>query len=182
MSDKLKQTIKREVKLLFQLKQTERLWHIPVLASLCTGLPLLLGYYINRIDYGVLACLGGLLILYLPSTKLESRMLTLLFCAFGFILRLTIDVVFSFNPYFSAVILGLFAFGINWVTIYFKLRPPGGFFFIMLASMAICMPFDLISIPAKIGLIALGTMFTCIFALFYSTQSTGTFKGRTTNT
>src|SRR5690606_25708507 len=136
------------------------------------------GYYINRIDYGVLACLGGLLILYLPSTKLESRMLTLLLCAFGFILSLTVGVVFSFNPYLSAVILGLYAFGINWVTNYFKLRPPGSFFFIMLASMAICMPFDLINIPTKIGLIALGTMFTCIFALFYSLYITRRYSSR----
>lgn len=168
MSEVLKQTIKREIKLLFQLKQTERLWHIPVLASLCTGLPLLLGYYIDRLDYGILACLGGLVILYLPSTKLENRMLTLLVCAFGFILSFSIGIVFSFNPYFSALALGLYAFGVHWATNYFKLRPPGSFFFIMLASMAICMPFDIIAIPTKIGLIALGTIFSCILALFYS--------------
>jgi hypothetical protein len=168
----LKQTIKREIKLLFQLKQTERLWHIPVLASLCTGLPLLLGYYIGRLDYGITACLGGLVILYLPSTKLENRMVTLMLCAFGFILSFTVGMVFSFNGYFSAVILGIFAFGINWVTNYFKVRPPGSFFFIMLASMAICMPFDLVSIPTKIGLIALGVIFACVFALFYSVYIT----------
>jgi len=168
MSSDLKQTIKREVKLLFQLKQTERLWHIPVLASLCTGLPLMIGYSIDRLDYGILACLGGLVILYLPSTKLDNRMVTLLLCAFGFILSFTIGIIFSFNPYISAVILGLFAFGVNWVTNYFKLGPPGSFFFIMLASLAICMPFDLISIPTKTGLIALGTIFSCVFALFYS--------------
>ncbi|MGN6533572.1 MAG: hypothetical protein ACTHK0_17655 [Ginsengibacter sp.] len=130
MANELKKIIKREIQLLFQLKQTERLWHIPVLASLCTGLPLLLGYYIGRPDYGVTACLGGLVILYLPSTKLENRMVTLLLCAFGFILSFTIGIVFSFNGYFSAVILGVFAFAINWITNYFKLRPPGSFFFI----------------------------------------------------
>lgn len=178
MSNGLKQIVKREIKLLFQLKQTERLWHIPVLASLCTGLPLLIGYSIDRLDYGILACLGGLLILYLPSTKLENRMVTLLLCAFGFILSFTIGIVFSFNPYFSAIVLGLFAFGVNWVTNYFKLRPPGSFFFIMLASMAICMPFDLISIPTKIGLIALGTIFTCVFALFYSLYITKKYSNK----
>lgn len=178
MSNELKQTIKREIKLLFQLKQTERLWHIPVLASLCTGLPLLLGYYIGRLDYGIIACLGGLVILYLPSTKLENRMVTLLLCAFGFILSFTIGIVFSFNGYFSAVILGIFAFGINWVTNYFKLRPPGNFFFIMLASLAICMPFDLLSIPTKIGLIALGVMLACVFALFYSLYITRKYANK----
>lgn len=168
MANTLKQVLLRETKLLFQLRKTERLWHIPVLALLCTGLPLLLGYYIGRVDYGVIACLGGLVILYLPSTTLKNRMITLLLCAFGFVLSFMVGIVFSFGVYLSVFVLGVFAFGINWVTNYFRLRPPGSFFFIMLASLAICMPFDLINIPTKIGLIALGVMFACVFALFYS--------------
>ncbi len=42
--------VKRELKLLFQLKKTERLWHIPVLASLCVGMPLLIGYYLGHLE------------------------------------------------------------------------------------------------------------------------------------
>ena len=178
MASEFKQIVKQELKLLFQLKKTERLWHIPVLASLCTGLPLLMGYAIGRLDYGLIACLGGLVILYMPSTKMEDRMVTLLLCAFGFVLSFTIGIVFSFNGYLSALVLGFFAFGINWITNYFKLRPPGSFFFIMLASMAICMPFDLISIPTKIGLIALGTMFSCLCAFFYSLYITKNYVSK----
>lgn len=155
------------VRSLFQLRSTERLWHIPVLASLCSGLPLLLGYYIDHLDYGILACLGGLVILYMPTANLEQRMLTLLLSAFGFIFSFTIGICFSFNPYVSAVVLGLYAMGVNWVTGYFSMGPPGNFFFIMIASMASCMPFDIATIPLKIGLIAFGTVFACIFALIY---------------
>ncbi|HEY1054185.1 MAG TPA: FUSC family protein, partial [Emticicia sp.] len=42
------------------------------------------------------------------------------------------------------------------------------FFFVMLASMASCMPFDLMAIPTKIGLLALGTIGGFIFAMGYS--------------
>ncbi len=178
MLRELQQVIQRELKLLFQLKKTERLWHIPVLASLSTGLPLLFGYSIGRLDYGILACIGGLVILYLPSTSLEHRMLTLLSCAFGFILSFTIGIAFSFNVYLSAVVLGLYAFGVNWVTNYFRLQSPGNFFFIMVASMASCMPFDLIHIPTKIGLIGLGTMVACVFALIYSIYITRKYPGK----
>ena len=69
----LKNFIQRETRALFQLKKTERFWHIPVLASLCTGLPLLIGYYLGRLDFGALYCIGGLVILYLPSTKLHQN-------------------------------------------------------------------------------------------------------------
>lgn len=168
MSASIKDIIQREAKQFFQLKTSERLWHIPVLASLCTGLPLLIGYYLGRLDYGTLACMGGLVILYLPSTSLENRMLTLLVCAFGFIMSFTIGIAFSFNHYMSAVAVGLYAFGVNWLTNYFRLGSPGNFFFIMLASMASCMPFNLMAIPTKIGLLALGTMGGFIFAMGFS--------------
>ncbi|WP_245681367.1 hypothetical protein [Arcticibacter eurypsychrophilus] len=168
MPQDFKTILLRELNLLFTLKKTERLWHIPVLASLCTGLPLLIGYYTGRIDYGVLACLGGLVILYMPSTNLENRMLTLMLCSFGFIISFAVGISFSFNPYLSAGILGLYALGLNWVTSYFKMHPPGSFFFIMIASMASCMPFDLVNVPTKIGLIAAGTILACILAFFYS--------------
>ncbi len=56
----LRNILTREFQALFQFRKTERPWYIPVLAALCTGLPLFLGYMIDRPDYGSLACLGGL--------------------------------------------------------------------------------------------------------------------------
>jgi uncharacterized membrane protein YccC len=47
-------------------------------------------------------------------------------------------------------------------------RPPGNFFFIMTASVAISMPFDLATVPHKIGLVGMGTMLACILGLVYS--------------
>ena len=176
MTTDLRSALKREIKQLFQLKKTERLWHIPILASLCTGLPLLMGYFIGRLDYGILACLGGLAILYMPSTQLEHRMITQVLCAFGFVLSFTIGICFSFNPNISAVVLGLYAFGVNLVTRHFRLSAPGNFFFIMIASMAICMPFDILTIPTNIGLIALGSIFACILAFLYSIYITGLYR------
>lgn len=166
--DRITTIAKKELHLFFQLKKTERLWHIPMLASLCTGLPLLLGYFLGRLDYGVLACIGGLVILYMPSTNMENRMLTLLLCAFGFIISFAVGAAFSFEPIISAISLGLFAFAVNWLVCYFALKPPRNFFFIMIASMASCMPFDMVALPTKVGLIALGTIFACVLALFYS--------------
>ena len=98
MNDRLKILFVSEIKALFELKKTERLWHIPVLASLCVGIPLLVGYYFNRLDYGILACIAGLVILYMPSATVARRMITLLACSFGFMVSFFIGVCFSFNP------------------------------------------------------------------------------------
>ncbi len=158
----------REAKLFFQLRKTERLWHIPALASLCTGLPIFIGYFFHRMDFGVLSCIGGLVILYLPTTHLEHRMVTLAMCCFGFVVSFTVGAGFGFNAYLSAAALGIWSFGVNWLVHWFKLPPPGNFFFIFIATLASCMPFDPMVIPTKTGLIAMGTILAFLLALLYS--------------
>jgi uncharacterized membrane protein YccC len=168
MKDNFRNLLHSEIMFLFELKKTERLWHIPVLASLCVGLPLLIGYYFDKLDYGLLSCMAGLVILYLPTTTLARRMITLLACSFGFMISFTIGISFSYNPIFSSIVLGLFAMAVYWVVNYFGMKPPGSFFFIMIASIASCMPFDLMTIPTRVGLIGMGAMLACFLAFFYS--------------
>ncbi len=178
MSDSVKNIIKREIRLLFQLKKTERLWHVPVLASLCIGLPLLVGYYVGHLEYGINACLGGLVILYLPPTNFKHRRSTMLFSACGFVLSYTLGLIFSFDPLLSALMMAFFAFAVNWVTNIFKLGSPGNFFFIMVAAMASCQPFVLELIPLKAALLASGVLFACTLALIYSLYMTAKYKDK----
>ena len=86
--------------------------------------------------------------------------------------------MFSFNPLVSAIALGLLAFGVQWTATYFRMKPPGSFFFLMIASIAICMPFDLETIPVKIGLVGMGTMLACMLALVYSLYIVRKFPAR----
>ncbi|HSD14351.1 MAG TPA: FUSC family protein [Flavobacterium sp.] len=153
---------------LFQYKKSERTWHIPFLASLCVGIPLFIGCYFDKPTNGITASIGGLVFLYLPSSSLARRMVTVLACSFGFVFAFTIGVLFSFNPYLSSLVLGLFAAFVHWVSRFYQLKPPGNFFFIMIASIASCMPFNLEIIPVKVGLIAMGTMLACMIAFIYS--------------
>lgn len=161
--------IQQESKNFFKLKETERLWHIPLLAMLCTGVPLLVGYALDNLQAGLLACLSGLVILYLPSNlPTPQRMITMLVCAFGFLLSFAVGITFSFNFIVSSVVFGLFVTGVHWTSLYFKTRPPGSFFFIMIASMASSAPFDQNTIAEKLGYVVMGTMFACLMALLYS--------------
>lgn len=57
---------------------------------------------------------------------------------------------------------------VHWLSLFFKLSPPGNFFFIMMASTAGSLPFDIHQIPDRIGLITMGTIFACLMALVYS--------------
>lgn len=154
---------------LLELKQSDRPWHMPVLAGVCIGTPILIGHFTNHLAQGKLASMAALVILYLHSSDLKTRMVTLMTCAFGILFSFAIGSIFSFNHYVSAIVFALYACVVHFGLYHLKMtRPPGNFFFVMIASIAFCMPFNLEKIPHNIGLVALGTMGSCFFGLIYS--------------
>lgn len=160
--------IREEFRSLFAFKQTNRKWEIPFLASICVGAPLLTGLYFGNIRYGVSACLSGIAILYLPTAgSVFSRMKTILVCSSGLILSSAFGLIFSFHPLVAAFALGLFAYGVHRIVLSAQIPPPKSFFFILIAAMSICQPFNLHEIPLKVGLLGLGALFTCTLAFCY---------------
>jgi hypothetical protein len=157
------------MKSFFVFNKTTRKWHLPFVAGLCVGIPMLLGWCFNNMEAGKLASLAGLSILYLQSDKLNERMILLTACCFGLMASFALGLFFSYSLVIAPIALGIFAFGIHYALHKLQLsKPPGNFFFIMLASTATCSPFELSAIPNKIGYVALGTMFTCAIGLIYS--------------
>lgn len=164
----LASTIKNEFIQLFAFKENRRKWQIALLATICIGAPLLMGLYFGNLKNGLTASICGLVILYLPDQgSLTNRLVTILVCSFGFMASYTFGLIFSANSYLSIVALGIFTFLVHWITLYYKAAPPRSFFFILIASLAICQPYQLESLPTKIGLVGLGTLFSCFLALIY---------------
>ncbi|WP_338731461.1 FUSC family protein [Mangrovimonas cancribranchiae] len=160
--------ITNEFQLLFSFKGKKTKWQKPLLTTFSIGLPLLLGLYFDNLQYGLSACLSGLIIIYLPeSGTFTNRILTLLICSFGFMVSSAIGYIFSFKPLVSIVAFGVFSMTVHWITLFYKTAPPRSFFFILIAAMTICQPFDIELIPIKVGLMALGTMLTLTSALIY---------------
>lgn len=157
----------QEIRELYALKPSARGWHMPLLAALCVSLPLFAGYVFDNVQAGSVASMAGLVILYLPEASFTRRMITLMACAFGLLISFFSGLLFSFNPWVASIYLGSFTFAVHWVTRYFKLRPPGNFFFIMLAAVGICMPFNLEKIPYKTGLATMGCISACLLAFIY---------------
>lgn len=157
----------QEFKELYAIKPSVRSWHIPVLASLCVGMPLLIAYLSGNAHAGAISSLAGLVILYIPEASFTRRMITLMACAFGLIISFFAGLLFSYNPYVSCIFLGAYTFCVHWVTRYFKLKPPGNFFFIMLAAVGLCMPFEPELIPFKTGLATMGCIAACLLAFVY---------------
>ena len=81
----LRQLIREELRQLTTIKPSDRRWQMPFAAALATGLPLLVGAYFKRLDFGLVSSLGGLVFLYLPETPLYHRMVSLMASAFALV-------------------------------------------------------------------------------------------------
>lgn len=164
----LKNRIFQDIKSLLVINKTARPWHLPLLASFCVGIPVFIGALFEHFDYGVLGSIGALVIVYIPQTNITHRMLTLVVCSFGFSVCFALGVSTSFNPFISAFTLTCIAMLVTVIVRYYALPPPGNMFFIMVASLATIMPFDLALLPMRVGVIVLGGMLSCLLALIYS--------------
>ncbi|WP_227803897.1 FUSC family protein [Marinomonas profundi] len=157
-----------QFKALFAWSDIKRPWHLAVLAALCVGIPPLIGAAVDQFAVATLSSLGAMVILYLPKTRIAHRMVTLAMCSFGFMVCFSVGALASFNPYLSALALGLLSFGAIVITRYYRLPPPGSFFFILVSCLAIYLPFDLSQFSHNVGMVALGGMLSCVMAFFYS--------------
>lgn len=163
-----KDFLSHEIKDFFKIKKTERKWHLPLLASICIALPLFVSHFLGRIDLGMLCSSTGFLVLYMPAASLAKRMVTVMVCAFGFLLAYVLGMFLSFDPILGALGLGIFAFLAHWVSNYFHVAPPGSFFFIMIATVVSFNDVSLAEIPFNLGLAAMSAFFTVFLIFIYS--------------
>lgn len=165
---KVQNPIHHRFQYLLEFKETERKWHFPFLAALCVGSCLFIGYYSGKPNYGALSSLGALTILYFTSAPITERMIHLAVCAFGIVFSFSVSSFFGFNAYAAALSLGIVSFLAHFISSYYKIPPPGNFFFIMVAAMASTYKFDLEMIPTRVGLVAMGAILSCSLAFLYS--------------
>lgn len=165
---RLQALLRAELRHLTAINASDRLWQMPFSAALASGLPLLVGAYFDRMDYGLVSSLGGLVFLYLPNTPLYHRMVSLMACAFAMTACYTLGVMSHFFPLLMMPVLIFTAILVTMVCRFYRLGPPGSLFFIMAASIGAYSPVELLQLPAKVGLISLGCLLACLIAFFYS--------------
>lgn len=156
------------LKQLLALKKATRPWHVPFMASVCVGIPALLGAYFGRLDLGVIGCLGAMVFLYIRPTSIPHRLATMVVCSFGFSVCFALGLSVGFSPYLGAGVLAFVALLAAFITRLYAMPPPASFFFILITVMGITLPFDLAALPMRVGLITLGGILSCLMVFFYS--------------
>ena len=131
--------VQAELRQLTMVNKTDRLWQMPVAAALSSGLPLLLGAFFGRLDYGLVSSIGGLTYLYLPSTPLQHRMVWVMACAFGMTACYTLGMISHFLlAALTMPALTIMAILVTMICRFYRVGPPGSIFFIMSAAIGAC--------------------------------------------
>ncbi|MBV1789967.1 FUSC family protein [Marinobacterium sp. D7] len=165
-------TLWLSIKQIGQLLPSTRPLHRGILSAIACSLPAFTGILSGRFTDGLLACMGALVILYLPDQRLRDRIFVMLSCSFIFAISFAAGSLAAISSTVSVIAIGLLASLGSIACTGLAIAPPGNFFFIMLASVATVMPYDPASIPERTGLIALGSLSSCALAVLYSLLTT----------
>jgi len=160
--------LRAELAHLATVHPSDRPWQMPLAAALTSGLPLMVGAWFGRLDWGLASSLGGLVFLYVPSTPMYHRMVTLMACAFGMSACYALGLMSHFAPALTALAIGVLAVLVTMVCRFYALGPPGSFFFIMAAAIGASMPVQVSEVPLYVGLLTMGCVLACLIALVYS--------------
>ena len=164
----IRDILQNEWRHLVAIQPSERPWQLPFVAALTSGLPLAVGAWFGHMDYGLISSLGGLVFLYTPNTALPQRMAVLMMCGFGMSAGFALAQIGSFHRFSTIAVLTALALLVSLVTRFYRLQPPGALFFIMAAAIGAYTPGDVMQIPLKVGLLAMGSLLACLIAFFYS--------------
>jgi hypothetical protein len=165
---RLRAVLADELRHLTTVNASDRLWLLPPVAALATGLPLLIGAYLHQMGHALVASLGSMVFLYLPQTSLSHRMVTMMTCAFGVAACYGLGVLTHMAPQLVVPVLVFIAICSTMVCRFYGMGPPGSLFFVMAAALGAYAPVGVQQLPLMVGLVALGTMLACTLAFIYS--------------
>lgn len=157
-----------KLKPLIEISDHKRPLGFLVIATLAISLPVLIGASMDAFSSSVLASMGGLVILYMGQTKLSHRLATLVACSVGFLLCFLFGTFTSFNPVLSAFTLALTAFLATVICRFYRLPPPGSFFFIMVACVSRALPYEITLIGERTIILLAGCLGALLLGLLYT--------------
>ena len=159
---------RRELHELITINPSDRPWEFPFAVAVAAGLPMLLGAWFGEMSYAALASVGAMTIVYVPRTRLDLRMATMMAAAFAMIACFALGQLSQLVPVVRAPIIALVAAFVTMGCRYYRVIPPGSLFFVMATAIGAYTPGDITDVPARLGVFALGATGAVIIAFLYN--------------
>ncbi len=164
-SESIFSTLLLTIKQAFAVNKTPLPWMKAFSAGICAGLPVLIGYLLGSLEYGLIAGLGGLTYLYVFNIPYAFRAKKLFFALIGLSIAMGLGTFFAPYPFVSAFVvaligsIGTFLFGA------LRITGPAAIFFVLAFLMGTGMPVDPSLAPLRAGLVFLGGAFSWVIGM-----------------
>ena len=143
---------------LFTINPIPRPLSLVALCSFCIAMPLMVGVLSGHLEVGLTACLGALLGLYSPSFMPGHRVIALSKMIIPFAGAFTLGLITQPHLPASSFTLGIVAFIAVYLALYKQMRPPAGFFFIMVCCISKTHHVEPAQIPLMAGAFVSGSL------------------------
>ncbi len=160
--------LREELRQLVTISPSDRPWQMPFAAAIASGLPIVVGVLLGRLDYGLVSSLGGLTFIYLPRTRLHHRMSWVMGCGFGMIACFTFGVISHFVAGLVPVMLTVITLLVSIACRFYRVGPPGILFFLMAATIGAYAPAEVPDVPLRVGLFAMGSLLAVMVGFVYT--------------
>lgn len=164
-SESIFSTLLLTIKQAFAVNKNPLPWMKAFCAGICAGLPVLIGYLLGSLEYGLIAGLGGLTYLYVFNIPYAFRAKKLFFALMGLSIVMGLGTLVAPYPFVSAFVvaligaIGTFLFGA------LRITGPAAIFFVLAFLMGTGMPVDPSLALLRAGLVFLGGAFSWVIGM-----------------
>jgi uncharacterized membrane protein YccC len=164
-SESIFSTLLLTIKQAFTMNKNPLPWMKALAAGLCAGLPVLIGYLLGSLEYGLIAGLGGLTYLYVFNIPYAFRAKKLFFASIGLSIVMGLGTLFAPYPFVSAFVVAFIGGICTFLFGALRITGPAAIFFVLTFLMATGMPEDQSLALTRAGLVFLGGAFSWVVGM-----------------
>lgn len=158
-------TLLLTIKQAFTINKNPLPWLKAFTAGVCAGLPVLIGFLLGNLEYGLTAGLGGLTYLYVFNIPYAFRAKKLLFAVTGLSFVMGLGTLLAPYALLSAIVVAIIGALVTFLFGALRITGPAAIFFVLTFLMATGMPVDPELAPIRAGLVFLGGAFSWIMGM-----------------
>ncbi|HLR61937.1 MAG TPA: FUSC family protein [Lentibacillus sp.] len=149
----------------FKVKRTPFPWRRAVGAALSASTPVMIGIFLGKFQYGLIAGIGGFSSLYVFNEPYKHRAKKVFFVILGLAAAIGLGTLTAVSPVLFAVILGLIGGVGTFIFGALKIQGPAAIFFVIIFAMTSAMEINPDDALLRAGLVAMGGAVSWVIAM-----------------
>ncbi|MFJ7825884.1 FUSC family protein [Psychrobacillus sp. NPDC096623] len=158
-------TLLLTIKQAFIVNKNPLPWLKAFTAGVCAGLPVLIGFLLGNLEYGLIVGIGGLTYLYVFNIPYAFRAKKLLFAVVGLSFAMGLGTLLAPYAFLAAIAVAIIGALVTFLFGALKITGPAAIFIVLTFLMGTGMPIDPELAPIRAGLVFLGGAFSWIMGM-----------------